>query len=381
MKRIALLGSTGSIGIQTAKVARHLGPERVRIDALAAFGGQLDLLEQQVREFRPQLVAVFDPAAASELRRRLGSLCEIAAGEEGMAAAATHPDVEFVVSAIAGAAGLLPTLKALECGKRVGLANKEALVAGGELVRAHLKNRPDALLPIDSEHSALWQCLNGEKKEQVRRLILTASGGPFRSYSSERLETVKPSEALGHPNWNMGAKVTVDSSTLMNKGLEVIEAHYLFDMPLDQIEVVVHPQSIVHSMVEFVDGTVMAQMSKPDMVAPIQYALTFPDRCPSLLEPLRFTSTLKLEFYPPDSEKFPCLRLAIEALRARGTAPCFLNAANEVLVERFLQCEIGWKEIGRKLEVLMQRHKPQPQSSIEAVLAEDAEGRRQARQI
>ncbi|WP_194847218.1 1-deoxy-D-xylulose-5-phosphate reductoisomerase [Candidatus Neptunochlamydia vexilliferae] len=370
MKNIAILGSTGSIGTNTLEVAAHLGYE---VSALAAHSN-IDLLEAQVQKFHPKCVAVFDRERGEELKRRLPDT-PIVFGMEGLVEAATLPEVDFVVSAIVGAAGIVPTLRAIETGKTIGLANKEVLIAAGELIMEAAKKQNVQILPIDSEHSAIFQCLQGESPSAVDRLILTASGGPFRNYSYQELEAVKPEKALNHPNWKMGKKITIDSSTLMNKGLEVIEAKFLFNTPVEKIAVVVHPQSIVHSLVEYVDGSLIAQMGVHDMRVPIQYALTYPERKKGISPCFDFQKWSKLEFFKPDLKKFPCLRLAYEAAKVGGTLPCFMNGANEVLVHHFLEGKIRWVEIGQKLETLMEAHKAYPQESLETLLEVDKEAR------
>ncbi len=375
MKKLAILGSTGSIGVSTLKVARHLG-EQVKVVSLAA-RSNIDLLEQQALEFNPEVIAVYEEDKAQELRKRLPR-AHIVSGMEGLKEAATVSSATFVVSALVGIAGLIPTVAAIKAGKDIGLANKEALVAAGEVVTGLVKKHGVRLLPIDSEHSAIFQCLLSGTPSEVRRLIITASGGPFRACTPEELGRVTFRDALKHPTWQMGAKITIDSSTLMNKGLEFIEAHWLFGTPLNNIEVVVHPQSIIHSMVEFVDGSIIAQMNKPDMINPIQYAITYPDRLPGIVPPFDFLSCGALEFYAPDTQKFPCLRLAFEAIRSGGSLPCYMNGANEILVSRFLQGQLGWQEIGRKLEVLMSRHHTERSPSLDTLLAVDATARREA---
>ena len=375
MKNISILGSTGSIGESTLKVARHL-KDKLRIVALAAHSN-IDLLEKQAREFHPELLAVYDEKQARELQQRLPHI-PVIAGLEGLKAAAAHHSAHFVVSAISGTMGLIPTVAAIEAGKDVGLANKEALVSGGALVTALVKKHGVKLLPIDSEHSALFQCLQGQPLTAVRRLILTASGGPFRTFSDEQLQQVTIEQALKHPSWTMGAKVTLDCSTLMNKGLEVIEAHWLFDVPLENIDVIVHPQSIIHSMVEFMDNTIMAQMGETLMIVPIQYALMHPERPPGMLAPFDFTKHPLLQFFPPDFDKFRCLRLAYDAAKAGGSLSCYMNAANEVLGQRFLNRQISWQSIATKLESLMQQHNIQPIHSIEDVLSVDTQARHEA---
>lgn len=375
MKKIAIIGSTGSIGENTLKIAKHL-KEEIKVVALAA-KSNIDLLEKQAKEFHPELIAVYDKDKALELKKRLPGI-EVIGGMEGVVAVATHSNVNFVVSAMTGTLGLIPTLSAIESGKDVGLANKEALVSGGALVMQLVKEKNVRLLPIDSEHSAIFQCLNGEKDSPIRRLILTSSGGPFRQLSKEELSKVSVDEALRHPTWVMGPKVTIDSSTLMNKGLEVIEAHFLFNMPVDQIDVVIHPQSIIHSMVEFTDNSIMAQMGVPSMIVPIQYALTYPKRKEGMMPPFDFVKHNQLQFFMPDLEKFRCLRLAYDAARAGGSLTCYMNAANEVLVNRCLERQISWNEIATKLDSLMSRHSIIKISSIDDVLAIDELGRRQA---
>lgn len=375
MKNIAILGSTGSIGQNALTVARHL-KEKVKVTALAA-RGSIDILEQQALEFKPELVAVYDIEKARELQKRLPHQ-RIMAGMEGLEAVARLSETNFVVSAIAGTLGLKPTLAAIEAGKNVGLANKEALVSGGALVMELAKKRGTSIIPIDSEHSAIFQCLNGENKQAVSRLILTSSGGPFRSYTDQQLEAVSVEQALNHPTWKMGPKVTIDSSTLMNKGLEVIEAHWLFGVDIAQIDVVVHPQSIIHSMVEFIDGSLLAQMGDPTMITPIQYAMTFPERYPGLLDKFDFLKNSTLQFFIPDKIKFRCLHLAYSAIREGGSLPCYMNAANEILVERFLSGKISWKEIGTRLEALMLQHRIEKIDSFDTILEIDALARKEA---
>lgn len=367
-KRIALLGSTGSIGVNTLNVSRHLA-EEIKVEAIAAHSN-IDLLEKQALEFRPSLVAVFDETKARELQKRLPHY-NVMAGLEGLKAAASCSQVDFVVSAMVGTLGLVPTLEAIEAGKNVGLANKEALVSGGALVMERARKRGCKILPIDSEHSAIFQCLEGENQSAVRRLILTASGGPFRNHTPEQLAAVTVEEALGHPTWKMGAKITVDCSTLMNKGLEMIEARWLFDIEPSRIDVVIHPQSVIHSMVEFVDGSIIAQLSQPSMIVPIQYAMTYPKRFKSTHPAFDFTKSTNLQFSPPEPNKFRCLQLAYDALKEGGSMPGYMNAANEELVKAFLAGKLSWTEIALKLEELMQRHSIQNPESLEAILTID----------
>lgn len=379
MKRVAILGSTGSIGLSTLKVINHLGPSHFKVAALAAHSN-IDLLEQQAKEFAPTLIAVYDKDKARQLQARLPHIT-VLGGMEGIEAAASYDKADFVVSAMTGTLGLLPTIAAIRAGKNIGLANKESLVSGGEIVMALAQRHGVRILPIDSEHSALFQCLNGEDPKTIRRLVLTASGGPFRTLSDEQLQSITPERALQHPTWVMGPKVTIDSSTLMNKGLEVIEAHWLFGVPVDKIEVVVHPQSIIHSLIEFVDLSMMAQMGVPSMITPIQYALTYPQRLPGLLQPFDFMKNGTLQFLSPDTGRFRCLSLAYQALRSGGSLPCFMNAANEVLVQRFLTKQIAWPQISAKLERLMEAHPRHAIQSIDDVLAVDHQARQEANQI
>lgn len=374
-KRIAILGSTGSIGTSTLKVARHL-KEEIEVVALAA-KSNITLLERQAREFHPQLIAVFDENAAFLLQKKLPDI-PVLAGMDGLKSVASFAGADFAVLAMTGSAGLLPAMAAIEAGKQIGLANKEVLVCAGELVSDLARKKGVEILPVDSEHNALFQCLKGEKKDQVRRLILTASGGPFLNRKPSELKKMTAKEALSHPNFQMGPKVSVDSSTLMNKGLEMIEARWLFDIEPERIEAVIHPQQRIHSCVEYIDGTILAQMSDPDMLLPIQYALTYPERKIGLLPPYDFTKNGTLTFFAPDKIKFRCLQLAVEAMKAGGSYPCFLNAANEVVVDRFLKNEISWIEIGEKLEKLISSHQPQNLLSLDAILEMDDLARKKA---
>lgn len=376
MKSISILGSTGSIGCNTLKTVEHL--KDFRVVALGA-GKNIEKLAAQVVKFQPELVACENEECAEELQRRLTdsksqitNLPRILVGEEGLIAVATHEKAETVVSATVGAVGFVPTLRALESGKRVALANKETLVMAGELMTRAAHENNAEILPVDSEHNALHQCLRGESAKEVKRLILTASGGPFRTKTKEEIENATREEALNHPNWKMGDKITIDSATLMNKGLEVIEAHWLFGFGADNISVIVHPQSVIHSMVEMVDGSVIAQLGVTDMKHAIQYALTYPTRKMGCLEPLDFTRTLQLTFEEPDFERFPCLRLAYEALKTGGTMPAVLNAANEIAVQAFLDNKIRLSDIPRIIESVMREHETQTASSLEAILEGDS---------
>jgi len=377
-RRIAILGSTGSIGVSTCEVARRLGG-RVEIVALAA-GSNVELLAAQAREFGPRLVAVADESRADELRAMLGGV-EVAVGPEGLNRVAACAEADMVVSAIVGAAGVGPTLEAICAGKDVALANKETLVAAGPVVMELVRANDVALIPVDSEHSAVLQCVQGEQRASVRRIVLTASGGPFLDVPLGELAGVTVKQALNHPNWAMGAKVTIDSATLMNKGLEVIEAMWLFGLRPEQVDVVVHRQSVVHSMVEFADGAILAQLGEPDMKGPIQYALTWPERVESPVEPFDFTSRRELTFEPPDLEKFPCLGLAYEAARAGGTMPTVLNAANEVAVEKFLNGEIAFTDIPKRIRHSMDAHTVNPAPAIEDILRVDAAVRKELQSV
>lgn len=376
MKKLAILGSTGSIGKNCLAVARHLGPEAVQIVALAA-KHNVDLLEKQAREFNPSFVAVYDLEQARVLQNRMPHI-PVLGGMEGLNDVATHENANLVISAISGAIGLGPTLEAIQARKNIGFANKEVLVSGGEVVMSLVRKHGIELIPIDSELTAIFQCLKGEKSKNVKRLLITASGGPFRNFSAEQLDTVTIEHALNHPNYRMGPKVTIDSSTLMNKGLEMIEAHWLFQVPLEKIEVIVHPQQIIHSMVEFIDNSMLAQMGDPDMLIPIQYAITYPDRAVGSLKPFDFIKNKTLEFLLPDLNKFRCLKLAYDAIRCGGSLPCYMNAANEVLVNRFLDSQIGWKSIATTLENLMSKHSVISIKSFEDILAIDQIARRDA---
>lgn len=378
MKHIAILGSTGSIGQNVLKVARHL-KNHFRIAAIAA-RDNIDLLEEQALEFDPSIIAVFSLEKAFELKKRLPGKT-IIGGMEGLKAVATCLEAEMVISAMAGAVGLQPTVEAILAKKNVGLANKEALVSGGALVMGLAEKNQVKIIPIDSEHSAIFQCLQGQQESAIHRIILTSSGGPFRRFSSEELKNVTVSQALNHPTWKMGPKVTVDSSTLMNKGLEVIEARWLFNLEPHKIEVIVHPQSIIHGLIEFTDRSMLAQMGVPDMIVPIQYAMTYPDRALGLLEPFDFTKHSKLEFFTPDIDKFRCLPLAFEAIKQGGSLPCYMNAANEKLVERFLLKEISWAQIGIFLERLMEKHPLHPADRLEDILMIDALAREEAAKV
>jgi len=383
VKRIAILGSTGSIGRQALQVVESL-PERFRVVALAA-GGNLEELVGQVERHRPQLVSVGDEKLADELAGRLrekgiAPLPEIQRGAAGLKAVATHAEADMVVSAAVGVVGLEATYAAVSAGKQVALSNKEVLVAAGELVMEAAKKSGVELLPVDSEHNAIHQCLRAGERREVKKLVLTASGGPFRKTPLAELEKVTPEQALNHPNWKMGQRITVDSATLVNKGFEVIEAHWLFGFGLEQIEVVIHPQSTVHSMVEYVDGSVLAQLGPTDMRMPIQYALTYPERVASNECRLDWKALRRLDFEKVSTRRFPCLTLAREALRRGGALPCAFNAADEVAVGAFLEGRLAFTGIARVIEEVLWRMPRKRPGSIDEVLAADAEARRLARE-
>lgn len=380
MKRLSLLGSTGSIGVSCLEVVADF-PEHFEIVALTG-AHNLDLLASQIRRFRPQIAAVLNEADASTLRAMVrGTTTEILCGIEGLMSCAAHPDVQMTLSAIVGAAGLVPTMAAIEAGKDVALANKETLVTAGALVIEAAARKGVRLYPVDSEHSALFQSLEGHRSTDVRRLILTASGGPFRTWSLAQMQGVTPADALAHPNWSMGRKISIDSATMMNKGLEVIEAHWLFHVPVDRINVQIHPQSIVHSMVEYCDGSVIAQLGVPDMKTPIAYALSYPARIPLKLPSLDLCSIGSLTFEEPDLQRFPCLKLAYDAIAAGGVAPAVLNAANEIAVEAFLAGKIHFLAIPLLIERVLDCHTPQTPVHLDDLLHADSFARAEARRL
>ena len=374
---ISVLGSTGSIGRQTLQVARELG---LKVAALTA-GKQIDLLEQQARRFRPCLVAVFEEPAARALRERLGDTpIQVMSGMEGLLAAASLPEADTVVTAVMGSVGLEPTLAAIREKKRIALANKETLVCAGELVMAEAKKYGTEIVPVDSEHSAIFQSLQGcRDRGEVKRLLLTCSGGPFFGKSFQELENMTAADALKHPNWTMGAKITIDSATLMNKGLEIIEAMRLYDLPLSQVDAVIHRQSIVHSLVEYRDGAMIAQLGTPDMKRPIRYALTYPHRAATPDKPLDLLSCGPLTFSAPDETAFPCLRIARQCAETGGTACAIMNGANEVAVAQFLRGEIGFNDISRRVEQALSRVPVKYRPSLSDILEADQLGRDAAR--
>jgi 1-deoxy-D-xylulose-5-phosphate reductoisomerase len=380
VRRLAILGSTGSIG-QSALAVVDAHPSRLSVVSLAA-GDNADLLAEQVRRYRPRVVAMATSDAVDRLRSACGSEAStsLAGGAEGLMAVATCPEADIVICASSGTAALEAVLAAIEAGKAIAIANKEILVMAGALVTAAARRKGVAILPIDSEHNAIHQCLHGRQRSEVRRVILTASGGPFREFTREQLERVNPDQALKHPTWKMGRKITIDSATLMNKGLEVIEAHWLFDVTADQIEVLIHPQSIVHSLVELGDGSVIAQLGVTDMRLPIQYACSYPERWDALLPSLDLTRAGALEFFPPAHDRFPCLSLAYRALRTGATLPVVLNAANEVAVESFLDGKLGFTSIPAVIDSTMNAHAVERVLSVETVRRVDSWARQHARQ-
>lgn len=366
---ISILGSTGSIGRQTLSVAEHLG---VQVCALTA-NGNVDRIEEQARKFQPKLCVMMDPEAADELKKRLsGTGIAVRSGMDGLIEAASMDEAETVITAVMGMVGLRPTLAAIQAKKRIGLANKETLVCAGELVMAAAEQYGAEIVPVDSEHSAIFQCLMGcRDRNEIHRLILTASGGPFYGKTFAELESIKKEDAFKHPTWTMGQKITIDSATMMNKGLEVIEAMRLYHLPLSQVDVVIHPGSIVHSLVEFCDGAIMAQLGVPDMRIPIQLALTYPNRLPSPAKPLDLLSCGPLNFLPPDQENFPCLKYAKEAVTTGGTACAILNGANEAAVGMFLKDEIGFNDIPRKVRHALDTVPVKQNPTLEDILEAD----------
>jgi len=381
MKKIAVMGSTGSIGLSTLKVIQA-NPDKYKVVTLAA-GRKIDLLAEQVKRFRPAAVAILNEKLASRLKGILptGACPPVFFGSEGFVEVATMEQIDTVVSAISGAAGLLPTYEAIRAGKNVALANKETLVMAGAVVMAEAEKQRIQILPVDSEHSAILQSLRGHAREDVRRVILTASGGPFRGLSLEEMRNVTPAQALKHPNWNMGPKISIDSATMMNKGLEVIEAKWLYNLDIDQISIFIHPQSIVHSMVEYVDGSVIAQLGIPDMTIPISYALSYPRHVGNTLVPLDLDRIGTLSFEKPDLERFVCLKLAHEAARAGMSMPAVLNGANEIAVECFLKGKIGFLDIPVIIEKTMWAHEPFAVENIDAVIEADRWARKTARSL
>ena len=376
-RKISILGATGSIGCSTLDIVEH-SPERFEVVALTA-ASNVDALANAARRTRAKLAVIADPKKLPELEQRLaGTDCRATTGDEALAEAAAG-EAELVIAAIVGCAGLVPIMAAVEAGRTIALANKEALVSAGGLMTDAVNRHGATLLPVDSEHNAIFQCLAGSSRDQVARLVLTASGGPFRTASLDEMRSVTPAQAVAHPNWSMGAKISVDSATLMNKGLEVIEAHHLFGVPAERLDILVHPQSVIHSLVEFVDGSMLAQLGSADMRIPISYALAWPDRMASRAERLDLASVARLDFEEPDSTRFPALRLARAALESSGAAPAVLNAANEIAVEAFLASRVGFLEIAELVErALESTTDPAPQT-LDEVIAIDQETRRRVR--
>jgi len=381
LKKIAILGSTGSIGRSALQVIEQF-PDHFQVVALAA-GKNIELLAKQIQQFRPKLAAVLDRELAKDLGGRLpeDSRVEVLAGSTGYQETARCAEADMVLSSMVGAAGLIPTLSAIRAGKDVALANKETLVMAGALVMGEVQKYKVTLLPVDSEHNAIFQALEGHRREDLKRILLTASGGPFLNVPRAQLESVTPAQALAHPNWEMGAKITIDSATMMNKGLEVIEAKWLFEVPVEKIDVHIHPQSIVHSMVEYVDGSVIAQLGMPDMRVPIAYALAYPQRLKLDLPSLDLFSVRTLTFQEPDLSRFPCLDLAFSACKAGGTMPAVLNASNEIAVQAFLDNRIPFLGIARLVEKVMQEHELVPATELQAILAADTWARQRTEEM
>ena len=372
VKSISILGCTGSIGRQTIAVAEHIGMPVVALTA----NRKIDMLEEQARRLHPKFVAVYDEEAAKQFKIAVADTdIQVGSGMEGLIQAATMEETDCVVTAVSGAVGLKPTLAAIDGKKRIALANKETLVCAGDIVMARAAGKGAEIVPVDSEHSAIFQCLMGREKGELRKILLTGSGGPFRGKARSELEDVTPEQAVKHPNWSMGAKISVDSATMMNKGLEFVEAMHLFGVTPDDIQVVIHPQSVIHSMVELVDGTVIAQLGVPDMGLPIQLALTYPQRCPSMFSRLDFTTLQSLSFEAPDYEKTPCLKLAMDCARLGGTAPCVMSAANEVAVGLFLRHQLGYNRIYDAAASAVEKVGVVQNPDLETILAADAAAR------
>jgi 1-deoxy-D-xylulose-5-phosphate reductoisomerase len=381
MKRLSILGSTGSIGCNTLKIVKKF-PDRFQIVSLAA-KTNVALMAEQIEQFKPGLAVMYDLKHAELLRQAIPAKqqVEILFGHEGYLKAASQNDADTVVTAVVGAAGLLPTLEAIEAGKHIALANKETLVMAGELVMKKALDSGINIFPVDSEHSAIFQCLEGHRKTDLKKILLTASGGPFLNWPKSDFERITPEDALNHPTWKMGKKITIDSATLMNKGLEIIEAKWLFDVAPEQIQVIVHPQSIIHSLVSYCDGSIIAQLSKPDMTGAIAYALSYPERLDMDSSFLSLPSLGALTFSEPDSEKFPCLSLAMEACRTGGTLPAVLNAANEKAVGFFLEDKIGFIQIPQLIEKVMNQHQVIPSPELDEILQSDQWARKTAEKV
>lgn len=374
--KVAILGSSGSIGQSTKEVARNLNLEVVAL----AVHSNIESLEKDLTFFSPKIVGIFNEEKAKVFAKKYPSI-KVVTGIEGLIEIATMEESSFVMQAMSGSDGLAPTIEALKAGKRVGLANKEVLVMAGELIQHILQNSKGTIIPVDSEHSAIFQCIDGHDLQELHRIVLTASGGPFLRRDPSTFAQITVQDALAHPSWKMGKKVTIDCSTLMNKGLEVIEAHFLFNIPPEKIDVVIHPQSMVHSFVEWKDGSTMAQVAYPDMKLPIQYALTYPKREKASIPFMDFTKRQRWEFLPPDKKSFPCLDLAYKSLNKKQSFPCFLNACNEILVEKFLQQEISWRSISDKLAQLISFHRGEDLLTLEAIKRVDVHAREMAGKV
>jgi 1-deoxy-D-xylulose-5-phosphate reductoisomerase len=378
-KNIAILGSSGSIGKNSLEVIANF-PDQFKVSYLTV-NKNIEALCQQVQRFKPRGVVVLDECSASACKKRVNGTTEVLVGEEGLEEIVQRDDVDVVISSLVGFAGLKPTINAIKAKKKIALANKETLVVAGEIIMRLVKDNGVTLIPVDSEHSAIFQCLVGESNSQIDKIILTASGGPFLSTAKDELRRVTIQQALNHPNWKMGSKITIDSATLMNKGLEVIEAHWLFGLPADKIEVVIHPQSIIHSMVEFIDGSVKAQLGIPDMKIPIQYALTYPERALSKFVRIDFPKLKEMTFFEPDRDRFQCLQLAFDALHTGGTMPAALNAANEIAVERFLDGKISFLKIPETICRTMEQHISKSSPTLEEIIDADSSARTFAKSI
>jgi 1-deoxy-D-xylulose-5-phosphate reductoisomerase len=378
-KNIAILGSSGSIGKNSLEVIANF-PDQFKVSYLTV-NKNIDALYEQVQRFKPRGVVVLDECSASACKKRVNGTTEVLVGEEGLEEIVQRDDVDVVISSLVGFAGLKPTINAIKAKKKIALANKETLVVAGEIIMRLVEENGVTLIPVDSEHSAIFQCLVGESNSQIDKIILTASGGPFLSTTKDELRRVTIQQALNHPNWKMGNKITIDSATLMNKGLEVIEAHWLFGLPADKIEVVIHPQSIIHSMVEFIDGSVKAQLGIPDMKIPIQYALTYPERALSKFVRIDFPKLKEMTFFEPDLDRFQCLQFAFDALHTGGTMPAALNAANEIAVERFLDRKISFLQIPETICRTMEQHTSKSSPTLEDIIEADSSARTFAKSI
>jgi len=373
MKKILILGSSGSIGVNTLNVVRNF-PDKFGVIGLTV-NSRIDLLEQQIKEFHPEFVVVTDESKAREIKSNISNLCEIFSGYDQLLRVSAERDYDILLGSMVGFAGLAPTLEAIKRGKRIALANKETLVVAGELVTKLVLENSAEILPVDSEHSAIYQCLVGENLNEVEKLIITASGGPFLNKDKSFFEKATVDEALNHPNWKMGSKITIDSATMMNKGLEVIEAHWLFGLPVQKINVVIHPQSIIHSMVQFVDGSIKAQLGLPDMKLPIQYALTFPERLQNDFKRTDLPAINSFTFFEPDYNKFECLKLAFDVIKVGGTAPCILNAANEIAVDKFIKKKIKFSQISDLINKALDKIENHTDPDIETIYECDKETR------